>query len=385
MKSRIGETVDSVVKKNLSDAKNLPERKNAKQADKGRPLELGKIADVAGILARTISKATIRKLFLIDESSFMAAVREVELRLAGQRATVDMAVGTFLEVIGPDHPMVLEIRSRIRQANITNAIESHTLGEAVFVQAGSAVDLTSARATAGTLDAVGDGVDFYWREGTNAPPAGDFDGAVHKGGKSPKEADAHFFDLVTRRLANLDSRRIREIRDLTIDGSKFCDRAVLLELKGGKWLLLVTEEYKCPHSGGGRTQTAIRDVRMFNKDVRPDSRFTYFDDAGTPVEILLKDLLVNFGAAQGDTLLVKAGRTQRGHRRRPEFVWQELRDRMKHYGVTPDTTPRDGSKKKPKKNQPIDFSFQAMTLAYPAREVRAFFQALWQDSKRVRR
>ena len=284
----------------------------------------------------------------MSQDQLHSAIIEVERRLAGQRATIDQLVGTLLEVIGPDHPIALDIRNELTRINLESLLHSFVIGEAAFIPAGTTLPPTPLH----LLD---------------RPPLGhDAQSAVKP--MTPKEAagapERIIEGLIRKQYDDLPKHRIVPVRDMAINGSEFCDRAVLLELEGGKWALLLSEEYKTVGSGGINPQVAIRDNRLFNDKISGDSVLTFYTGVHTePVQIKLSDLLINVNTTTTDKFGLKAaGRTR--YQQRCLRVTRAIRERKKTYGESV----RLGA------NANVSYFF--IGLKYPSKALRALMESL---------
>ena len=327
--------------------------KTRKPGKPGKRLELAKIADLEKHIADHLSDRSLLKLAL-KKDEFVEVLHEVERRLGEQRATVDQLVGTVLEVIGPNHPIALDIRKEMVRVNLESLLHSHAIGEAAFIPAGTNLAPVSLHATGATP---------AWRSGgPGVEPIMPQEAA--------KLSSGAIETLIGVQYAALDKRRVTYVRDLAINGSDFCDRAVLLKLEGGKWALLLSEEYKTVGSGGVNPQVAIRDNRLFNENVSADSKLTFYTDRGRePVKINLSDLLVNVNTTTTDKFALKAsGRTR--YEQRCLKVTRGVKERKTLYGDAR------------RLNEDANVSYLFIGLQYPSGPLRRLMEALQREGRR---
>lgn len=231
----------------------------------------------------------------LTRSDFDAAMEELRKRSAGARQTPEQLVGTFFEIIGARHGDVASMRDTLVNANLESALHAAFTGRGVFLAAGG--DVTVATAMTELLD------NIEWTDGGALAKQllGEF-AAKKTALADRKVGDENLAQLIKR----IKPSTIEKVRDLYIDGNKYCDGAVLLRLRNGKALLLVSEEYKAPKSGGIRSQQAVRNNRLFNDAVQPDSKFEYFDAKHQRQSLDLGNLLLNCDTVANDQFGVKA-------------------------------------------------------------------------------
>ncbi|MBO9707385.1 MAG: hypothetical protein J7521_04140 [Caulobacter sp.] len=310
---------------------------------------MAKVKNLETLIGYHLSDKALGQLGL-DREGFRGVMHEVEHRLGGQRATVNQLVGTVLEVIAPNHPIVKPIRTELVRVNLESLLHSYVIGEAAFIPAGTALEPVP-------LHAAGLKTAPAWRSGDRGVrPLAPQDVA-----KLPEHA---IEGLIGQQYAALDQSRVTHVRDLAINGSDYSDRAVLLRLEGGKWALLLTEEYKAVGSGGVNPQTAIRDNRLFNENVSPNTPLTFYIGADVePVQINLSDLLVNVNTTTTDKFALKAaGRTR--YEQRCLKVTRGLNERKKQYGDAR------------RLNEDADVSYLFIGLEYPSAPLRNLMTAL---------
>lgn len=332
----------------LDTSKLLPPRRSPADVDEvkfGKPLDLAglrKSLDMEQVLRHFLGKRDLKSLHL-DEAGFLRALKETEKRLSGQKATVDQLVGTFLEVVGPHHPIALEIRLGLVDANVDAAVFAALSGDAVFIRAGTSEAPKSLRSHRESL-----------------PMA-----------EKRKATEVEMASVAESRIdgvkKGIDPDSIMHMRDLEIDNLEFSDRAVLMALPGGRWLLLLTEEYKTPGSGGVNAQTAVRDNRLFNDGVSAASTLRCRDAKGNVVTIALGDLLVNVATNATDKVAIKAATRTRYQQRTPR-VTRAIKDRKEVYGDLR------------RLNSEADVSFVFLGLKYPSDKIRRFMEFLWRQS-----
>lgn len=235
------------------------------------------------------------KALAMERKEFDEIMDELQRRVAGTAATIDQLVGTFFEIAGSKHPDVVTMRREIVWNNIESALQAMFQSKEVFMTA--AGDIATAEVLKKFISEV------EWRDG----------------GKAAKKILAAFDagkTTAAKRLLNDNTMKalidavapgsVHRVRDLSIDGLKYCDRAVLLQLKNGKALLLLSEEYKAPSSGGMNPQQSIRNLRLFNGEIKPNMKLKYFDAYGNPVARDVGDLLLNCDTVGSDQMGIKA-------------------------------------------------------------------------------
>lgn len=279
-------------------AKSLSALARAEEAAAERPasrwIRLAEIPTLKAIVKPFLRSRPLRWLILND-TRFYKILIETERRLEGQRVPLDTFVGTFWEVAGSELKEVVGLRRELVQLNLEALVEAEMRGEAAFLLGGVAIE----DAMALTLEeAVGRGA------------------LATKGGKLGPKIPKDLLDrmsieeieaLVRERLGRLDLKRVIEVHEVKINGSKFVDRAVMLQLKDGQWLLLLSEEYKTVGSGGINPQIAIRDNRLFSSEVSPNTELSFYEvETGTLRKVRLGDLLINLNTSTSDKLGVKA-------------------------------------------------------------------------------
>lgn len=310
----------------------------------------------ANLLRNCINERVLDEL-LMEMKGFTACVEETRRRLHGEAATVDTMVGTFLEVVGDRHLVVNALRSDLIDINVYWAVASHlTQGNATFLRAGTANTF---------MAAVPDvEVEFHWMGGKKPPAQNLVDLQAIPTKTSAAKVSERWDAQVNHYVSQLDLGRIRHVSDLRIHGSKFCDRAVLLQLKNGDWLLLLSEEYKTAGSGGMNPQQAVRNNRLFNSQVNENTIVTFVDTQGTVQSILLGNLVLNANAQTTDKMGIKAARSDAPLYRYLR-VTKAVKAAKKKYGENP--TLGRGS----------DTAFYFLGLQYPGRAIRDFFEGVF--------
>jgi hypothetical protein len=346
--------------------------------------------DIVKLINTHITPAHLKQLGM-SEREFMDAVLETERRLGGQSATVNQYVGTFLEVVAPHHPNVKEIRKILRDMNVDIAIQSLTQKEASWMRAGTPrVDSTG--------KFIGHGVDLYWHDPQieeNILKKIDKLEAAYKNQKiTPDQYAQQIDNIVQQRIKNLDRTKIIEVRDLTINGSEYCDRAILMRAKDGKWLVLLTEEYKTRASGGVNAQSSIRDTRLFHEKLDSDSKLgfhpvygayeipptsgsspksasRFYEPSGSdkPVTIDIRDVYLNTQTTVSDRFATKAlsSGNQSTYETRALKVTRSIKERKGKFG------------EKVRKGEISDTVLNFVGLAYPGNVIRNLFQDVWKQ------
>lgn len=336
-------------KRGRPPAKKPPKRPKGKHLDfdalKGRD-------SLENLLKAHITPAVLDEL-LVDEATFRNYVDETRRRLGDGRSTVDQQVGTFLEVVGEKHPAVADVRDELVEINMGHAVWTAMTDPGSFVRAGTA-DLPAHAAPAGDIQ-------FHWKDGK--PPAKSLPEPPADVARDPARL-SEWQDAQVKWLASrMEAGSVVPVRDLMIGNSEFCDRAVLLRLKNGHWLLLLSEEYKTAGSGGIAPQSAGRDNRLFNADIDGQASLSFRNPDGTPGQCFLANLVINRVSATSDRLGVKAGRSD-WLSTRVQRVTQAVKEKKATYGEKV----RLGAK--------ADTVFFMLRLQYPGREIRNFFEAV---------
>lgn len=391
LKSNLNKTVRSGKALLKKSKRKLRRKRRASPPMNGKKLDIlnGKF-NIVKLIDTHITKADLDRLKMSDRE-FMDAVLETERRLGGQVATVNQYVGTFLEVVGPHHPDVKEIRELLRDMNIDIAVQSLTKKEKSWMRAGTPrVD------GKGNFD--GHGVDLYWQDPSKelaiAKSIDDLE-ADYKSQKISPDLYAQKIDnLVQQRIKNLDRTKIIEVRDLTIDGIEYCDRAILMRAKDGKWLVLLTEEYKTRASGGVNAQTSIRDTRLFHEELGSNSKLGFHPVSGTyeipptsgsppksvsrfyepsgsdkPVEIDIREVYLNTQTTTSDRFATKA----RSSGNQPTYETRVLK-------VTRSVKERKGKfGEKVRIGEISDTALSFVGLVYPGNSIRNLFQDIWKQ------
>jgi hypothetical protein len=323
------------------------------EVQEGRALVLERVDDLEVLVRTHVPEAALTAL-AGDADTFVGVLKDLERRLEGRRATVDQLVGTFLEIIAPDHPIVYEVRNRLVETNLGETIQCVVLGEASFVLAGSEGAPKRLREL-GAGDAM-----LPWSPGEAPRPAE----LAPSSKADPRRTEALVGTLRTR----IDAHRVVPLRELTIDGSQFSDRAVFLELEGGYWLLLLSEEYKAPSSKDINAQVAIRDNRLFNDAVDSGSTLKARDTNGDEVVIPFDKLVVNLNTTRTDRVGVKAASRTR-YERRVLTVTERIQERKAHYGEVT------------KLGTDANVSYVFVGLEYPAQALRTFLTQVWRQQQ----
>lgn len=325
------------------------------------------LAHTLSVLIRPHHLALLR----MNAEQFENALFETVLRLREKsRCTVDQMVGTFLEVVGEDHPVVADMRYQLAEQNVIAAIDALVSGDSVFFVAGAAANPDLTVPLTPDVARPLERLELPWREQRKGKPVLD-----------PNEDR----ELQLRNLAGMiDQHKIHYVRDLAIDGLAFSDRAVLLELPGGRYLLLLTEEYKTPGSGGLIPQMAIRNNRLWNEGVSPSSRFSFTNALGVKVEVPLGKLVVNAAMSSFDSLGVKAASRDRFTQRIAKAT-DGVIERKQTYGeyveITKGENMRFDGVGQPQPVRPEDVTGASVVvgLAYPADAIRSMFERLFRD------
>lgn len=320
----------------------------------GKKFVIDKVEDLNVLIKRVATRRALKQLNMEHEEQFVAALRETERRLASQVATVDQMVGTFLEVVGAQHDIVVGIRDGLIDVNLEALVYAHLRGESCFIAAGTSFEKALA-------------LPFEQAAGRGAMPTrgGGRFGPSLKQNLLEKLSGEELDAIARERLGWIDRRQIVPMRDVMIDGLEFADRATMLRLANGKWLLLLSEEYKTIGSGGINPQVSIRDNRLFNELVHPDSEFSFnYPGSGKPDTIRLGDVLISAATSSSDKLGIKAGNRERYEMRFLKGT-KGVIERKAQWGevVEVDQSTRE--------------MFLFVGLQYPSNSIRAMFETIW--------
>jgi hypothetical protein len=332
-----------------------PAAKTPPKRPKGKHLDFTALKgkdSLENLLKAHITPAVLDDL-LVDEATFRRYVEETRSRLGGGRSTVDQLVGTFLEVVGEKHPVVADVRDELVEVNLGHAVWTAMNDPGSFVRAGTA-DLPALARPAGDIE-------FHWKDGKPPPkslpePPAD---VVRDPARLSEWQDAQVSWLRSR----MDAGSVKPVRDLMIGNSEFCDRAVLLKLKNGHWLLLLSEEYKTAGSGDIAPQSAGRDNRLFNADIDGQASLSFRNPDGSTGQCFLANLVINRVSSTSDRVGIKAGRSD-WLSTRIQRVTKGVKEKKAKYG------------EKVRLGAQADTIFFLLRLQYPGREIRNFFEAV---------
>lgn len=309
-----------------------------------------------------ITKGVLAQLH-IDAQTFRSYVYETKRRLGLGTCTVNQLVGTFHEVVGDAHPVVVELRTQLIDLNSEMAIKSLIDGSDDFVSAGSA---------SLPWDAVGkSGIQLPWKNENKALRLMKEKAPPGVSGDPIRLAEWNEAKLKTLR-AELDLAKIEEVIQLTVNGLPYCDRANLLRLKDGRYLVLLTEEYKTIRSGELGSQSAARDNRLLNSDVSLDTVVEFSDMNGTKTSTVLGKLVLNASTTTSDRMGVKASKND-SLQTRIQNVTKGVKKKKETYG--------DDVKLGDKANA----VFFVLRIKYPGDAIRNFFEALHRESPQSRK
>lgn len=255
----------------------------------------------------------LKREFELDEEQLAAAFRETERRLLGIRATEDQVVGTFIEVVAGVSGATVGIRRSMVRVSLVLNIWALIVGERNLFSTRNlrTGGFDNAAATDGFKLRLADlplSPDEL-KAATDAFPV-----------RTPGMSADRWHRLVDKeaeRLARVLESKVVYGRDTVIGTQEFVDRLAFLPIGEDRLLLLMSEEYKAPRSGGGGAQSSLRINRLFNGEVGPDTLFSYFPVSNAPlgsgravdpepVVITMSKVIVSSSTRGGDQLLVKA-------------------------------------------------------------------------------
>lgn len=312
---------------------------------KGKKFILNKINQ--GILA-TILKgekgwlATFLKVSELTESELSATFKEMELRFEGKSPAFQTWKGTFVEVLFVKTKRFRDLEERATVASLESALIEVLNNEASFYGGGqNTKDLST------VLGININHHDIPWRSGQETLAAtkiaklqqmsaevAKLQGAAPttKSGKivgigNPERMkwinkvsvaqEAVDLELAALR-AMINPRAMEVALDMAIDGALFVDRAVLLKLKSGKRILLVSTEFKNYTTRGAWAQQAKRNTRVF--EVKPQSEISYVLETRSngvltgfrKISINAEDLHINATTESSDRMLINLTRKTEG-------------------------------------------------------------------------
>lgn len=291
-----------------------------RKPDKGRAFKVT-VADlrkIGGADWQALVHAVKRELALTEEQLGWA-LKETARRLSKMRPTEDQIVGTFIEVVAAVSKPIRSTRKGMVRACLGVQIRDMILGGRNF--------FSNQAMPAGGLATAVDSDAFALRIGDLPLTATEKTQSMKRlqkrePGMSDQAWDAAV-DAEVARLVDLVESKVVNVRDTEIGTAEFVDRAVLLPLEDGRLILLCSEEYKAPRSGGGGRQTALRINRLFNGNVAPGTPFTYTvtsnatigqqmrsaTRSAAPVTTTMDQLIIPSSTRGSDQILVKASRS----------------------------------------------------------------------------
>lgn len=292
-----------------------------KKPDTGRPFRVD-AGDLPQLAGKDWDKlvAAARKELGLDEAELGWSLEETARRLGKMRPTEDQIVGTFIEVVAAVSKPVRSTRLGMVRACLAIQLRDMLRGDRNFFS--NKAKGEGALASVVDSDAFALGIadlpltDAQRKEALTRIPK-------RTPGLSAKDWDKAWeaaLDAEVERLMELVQAKVIHARDTEIGKSEFVDRAVLLPLADGRLVLLVSEEYKAPKSGGGGRQTSMRINRLFNGDIAPDTAFSFTPaSSGTisqqmlgagkdadPVRTTMGQLIITSSTRGADQVLVKA-------------------------------------------------------------------------------
>lgn len=352
-------------------------RKPKPKPDVGKPLNIDakKLHDLGGRDFKAFVEAAQRECGL-DEGDVGWALEETARRTAGTRPTEDQVVGTFIEVVAAVAPLTVNVRRGMFFACLNLQVRDMIAGEIAFFSnaaIGTSNQLDIVKAEKGfalTLDKLPLSQKEKAMITKLIPHAGMSEGTRNQ-----------TIHSVTTAIVRLLEPKLVHARDTTIGGLKFVDRAVLLPLADGQIILVMSEEYKAPKSGGGGVQSSLRINRIFNTDIKPGTEFTYTVTSNhdiatrrskppeTEVEVrtTMGKVILSASTRGTDQLLVKTSGTGRNE---TQIASQSRNQKL--------VDAKRGKGESLRRGKTIDVTFYKQFISLPGRELRNLLKRIRQ-------